>query len=243
MPYILHSPSMGLVPTASRRPTSLRVPQYRLPRRAVPIAVSPHCPPGWAWDAVSHQCFRPPSLAGLGALGWSDMERWLVGGQTPCSEIRGGHKVCFVSDDPVEQACAREVRCLRLPESCETEPAGNPGGVWCCPSGAPSTEPGCGVAAAAGQVATVTATTTGGETTAVAGKQVVTGGGTVAPASAPVSSWLTPMNIAAVVAGVAALGGIAYLLLSSPPEPQPVRYTPSRAMVAAIPALPAYAGS
>jgi hypothetical protein len=91
---------------------------------------------------------------GAGGLGWSEVP-WLgVPGTSHRIGVCGGERVsrqvCFVDNDPLEQATAERSGCVRSHRpwyqsasvtECRTIPAGNPGHIWCCPDNAPQPIP------------------------------------------------------------------------------------------------------
>ena len=84
-----------------------------------------------------------------GGLGWTELSPWAVTGPTArfgvCSGANVSRQICFIDNDPLEQATAQRAGCVqgRRPwygpstiTECRTE-NDNPGHVWCCPENAP----------------------------------------------------------------------------------------------------------
>lgn len=90
-----------------------------------------------------------------GGMGWSEIPRIGApqGGSHKfglCSDWSKNRQVCFIDNDPLEQATAERAGCVqsRRPwyqpsdvTECRTRPGNNPGHVWCCPENAPRPVP------------------------------------------------------------------------------------------------------
>ena len=92
---------------------------------------------------------------GAGGLGWSELTFW---GAPQVSAVRLGicggtgksRQVCFIDNDPLEQATAERSGCVRSHRpwyqpstitACRTQPTNNQGHIWCCPDNAPQPIP------------------------------------------------------------------------------------------------------
>lgn len=88
-----------------------------------------------------------------GGLGWSELS-WFPPISQPdevkkvgiCSETDFSRQLCFIDNDPLEQATAERAGCVQAHRQwyhrsgvteCRTVPGGNPGHIWCCPENAP----------------------------------------------------------------------------------------------------------
>lgn len=91
----------------------------------------------------------------MNGLGWSELSFWSLQG-TPtrigvCSGENVSRQICFIDNDPVEQATAERSGCVRAHRpwisgshatECRTaSPGNNPGHIWCCPENAPQPIP------------------------------------------------------------------------------------------------------
>ncbi len=90
----------------------------------------------------------------MNGLGWSEMPFWSIPGRGlkvgVCSGENVSRQICFIDNDPVEQATAERAGCVRSHRpwwqpsnvtECRTAPANNPGHIWCCPDNAPQPIP------------------------------------------------------------------------------------------------------
>jgi len=89
-----------------------------------------------------------------GGLGWSEMPFWSIPGRGlkigVCSGESVSRQICFIDNDPLEQATAERAGCVMSHRpwwqpsnitECHTDPGGNAGHIWCCPDNAPRPVP------------------------------------------------------------------------------------------------------
>lgn len=81
--------------------------------------------------------------------GWVDQRTRFICSGTPTG-ARASRQICFVDNDPLEQATAQRAGCTpahrpwfagRTITECRTEPGNNPGHLWCCGEAAPRPVP------------------------------------------------------------------------------------------------------
>lgn len=91
----------------------------------------------------------------VGGLGWSELGFWQQKSRFVCSGsptgARASRQICFIDNDPLEQATAERSGCTRshrpwfggenITECRTAAPGNNPGHVWCCPANSPQPIP------------------------------------------------------------------------------------------------------
>jgi hypothetical protein len=91
-----------------------------------------------------------------GGLGWSELPTFVLDQEHGssigvCLGGQNKRQICFVDNDPLEQATAQRAGCTQAHRpwfqtstatECRTaHPANNPGHIWCCPENAPRAVP------------------------------------------------------------------------------------------------------